>query len=419
VEAIIERACGIDVHQAVVVATLIVGGPHERARKETRQFGTFTRDLNALREWLASEGCTEVAMESTGVYWMPVYAVLEEHFRITIGNARLIKNVPGRKTDVKDSEWLAQLLRHGLIPKSFVPPKPIRELRDLTRYRTKLVQSRTAERNRLLKLLEEANVKLSSVMSDVFGSSGMLMLASILDAKDTPAQAAQLAKGKLRKKLLALECALEGHVEDHHRFLLRMQLERIRQVDQQIAELDARIELRIAPFKRERDLLVSIPGISRVAAASIIAELGVDMTVFGSIARVSSWAGVCPGNNESAGKRKRAKKRDGNVHLTTILVECASAAARKKGSYFKDKFHRLKSRRGYKRALIALAHKILVVVYKLLTTNSQFKDLGDGYLDSIHQHRMKNVHVKRLQSLGYDVVLKERPQPADVSALSA
>jgi len=405
-EAIIERSCGLDVHQAKVVACLLVGRADERPRKQIKTFGTLTRDLLELREWLLSEGCSHVAMESTGIYWTPVYAVLEGTFELVVGNAHRIKNVPGRKTDVKDSEWIADLLRHGLIAKSFVPPKPIRELRDLVRYRRKLVQSRSAERNRLLKLLETANIKLSSVASNVFGASGMLMLKALVEGNSTPAQMAQLAKHLLRRKLVKLELALDGRVEEHHRFLLRMQLERLEQVDAQIQRADERIDLQLEPYREQRELLAQVPGIERVVAAEVIAEIGTDMSVFKSDAHLASWAGVCPGNNESAGRNRSGRHRSGNVHLTTTLVEAAQSAIRKKKSYFRDKFGRLKARRGYKRALLAIARKILNAVYNMLVTGADYCELGETYLDRLDQKQTARHLVRRLERLGYAVQLK-------------
>src|SRR6266571_3072581 len=281
-DAIIERCCGIDVGEATVTACLLTGKADEKPRKVVRTFSAVTRELLALKDWLLAEGCTHVAMESTGVYWKPVYAILEDSFDITVGNAHHIKNVPGRKTDVKDSEWIADLLRHGLIAKSFVPPEPIRKLRDLLRYRRKLVQSRTSEKNRLLKLLESANIKLSSVASDVFGTSGMLMLRALIIGEATPEEMAQLAKGALRKKLAELELALEGRIEQHHRFLLGLQIRRLEQLDADIALLDARVEERLAPYRAQHELLQQIPGVSVVLAATLIAEIRVDMSAFPS-----------------------------------------------------------------------------------------------------------------------------------------
>ena len=407
-EAIVERGAGVDIGQAMVVVCVLTGRAHEKPRKQVRTFPTFTPDLVALREWLKAEGITHVGMESTGVYWKPVYAILEGDFELIVGNAQRIKNVPGRKTDVKDSEWIAELVRHGLIAKSFVPPPPIRELRDLVRYRRKLVESRTAERNRLLKLLESANLKLASVASDVFGVSGMLMLEAILEGAETPEQMAQLARGRLRAKTADLQRALEGRVQAHHRRLLRLQLRRLDQVDTDIAEIDQLIDQQLTPYRESHQLLTQIPGVDRVVAAVMIAELGVDMSVFHSVRHVAAWAGVCPGNHESAGKRKSVRARRGNVLLTTTLVEAATSASRAKGTYLKDKFFRLKARRGYKRAALAIAHKILVAAYHMLSTGAPYQDLGEAYLDRIgRQHVTVNL-VRRLERLGYHVHLEPK-----------
>jgi transposase len=407
-EAIVERCCGLDVHQATVVACLLTGRGDEKPRKQVRSFSAVTKGLLELSEWLHAEGCTHVAMESTGVYWKPVYAILEDSFDLTVGNARHIRNVPGRKTDVKDSEWIADLLRHGLIAKSFVPPQPIRMLRDLVRYRRKLVQSRASERNRLLKLLETCGIKLSSYASNVFGVSGMAMLHALVQDDATPAQMAQLARGRMRDKIPELELALEGRLEDAHRFLLKLQMERLSQVDVDVGTLDARIAQQLAPHQELVERVKTVPGVDRVNAASIVAEIGIDMSVFRSEQAISSWAGVCPGNHESAGKRQRGTKRLGNVHLTTALVEAAQAAIRKKDSYYRDKFHRLKARRGYKRALVAIAHKILIAIYNMLRTATDFRELGAAYLDRSEPRRAAKSLVKRLESLGYDVQIAKR-----------
>jgi len=404
-DAIIERVGGVDVGQATVVATVLVGAAHERAKKETRTFRAVTRELLEMREWFSAKGVTHVAMEGTGVYWRPVYGLLEDTFEMILGNAQHIKNVPGRKTDVKDSEWLADLARHGLIAKSFVPPKPLRQLRDLLRYRRKLMESRTAERNRLLKLLETANIKLASVVTDVFGVSGRLMLQALIEGVATPTEMAALARGVLRKKVRDLEQALEGRAEEHHRFLLRLQLRRLDQADSDLAVLDARIDEALGPYQEQRQLLQQIPGVSRVVAAVVVAELGTDMRVFRSAQHAAAWAGVCPGNNESAGKRQQAGARKGNVHLRTALVEAAVAASRKKGSYLRDKFYRLRARRGTKRAAMAIGHKILIAAYHMLSTRMPYKDLGATYLDGIEKRRTTGNLVRRLERLGYDVTL--------------
>jgi transposase len=416
-EAIVECCCGLDVHQATVVACLLKGAPGKKPQKEIRSFGTKTRELIELRDWLREQGCTHVGMEATGIYWKPVYAVLEDDFNLVVGNAHHIKNVPGRKTDVKDSEWIADLLRHGLISKSFVPPKPIRELRDLLRYRRKLVENRTAERNRLQKLLETANIKLASVASDVFGVSGMAMLRALVRGDATPAEMAQLAKKLLRRKIPELELALEGRVEEHHRFILEMQLSRLEQLDGHIASLDVRIDAKLTPYREQHRRLGTIPGVDRVLAAVLIAELGVDMSVFKSMGHLAAWAGACPGNNESAGKSRRSQTRKGNVHLMTALVEAAHCASRKKDTYLKDKFFRLKARRGYQRAAVAIAHKILKAAYVILSSGAEFHELGTSYLDAVDARRVTTNLVRRLERLGYAVTLESRP--AERSAASA
>lgn len=412
-EAIIERCCGLDVHQSSIVACLLTGKADEKPVKRVRTFSTMTRGLHELSRWLGQNQCTHVAMESTGVYWMPVYKVLEGDFELVVGNAHHLAKVPGRKTDVLDSEWLANLLRHGLIRSSFIPPPPIRELRDLTRYRRKLVHNRSAERNRLQKLLETANIKLASVMSDVFGVSGIAMVRALVEDRLTVGEIAKLAKGTLRKKLGLLELAADGVIEDHHRYLLRIQLERLDNLDRDIAALDQRITDKLAPYREQYTRLMEIPGVSRIAAAVIIAELGVDMSVFPSAQACASWAGVCPGNNESAGKRKSASSSRGNPHLKTILVEAAQSAARKKGSYLRDKFHRIKARRGYKRAAMAIAHKILVSAYHMLRTGEGYRELGDTYLDARDEQRATQRLVRRLTGLGYHVTLEKREPDAE------
>lgn len=407
-EPIVERVAGVDVGQASVAATVLLGRSNERPRKQTRTFRTLTRELLAMREWFAALGVTHVGMEGTGIYWVPVYEVLEDGFEVIVGNARHIRNVPGRKTDVKDSEWLADLVRHGLIAKSYVPPRPLRELRELLRYRRKLVETRTAERNRLLKLLETANIKLASVASNVFGVSGMLILRALVETQDDPRQLATLAKGQLRRKGDDLALALEGRLSPHHRFLLRLQIRRLDLLGADIATVEDSIRQALAPYQREHTLLQQIPGVDWVLAAVIVAEIGTDMTVFRSVKHLAAWAGVCPGNNESGGRRRRAPVRKGNPHLQTALVEAASAAARKKQSYLRDKFFRLKARRGYKRAAMAIAHKILIAAYHMLRDHTDYKDLGEGYLDALSRHHTTNSLVRRLERLGYQVDIKPK-----------
>ena len=404
-EALVERCAGLDVHQASVVCCVLVGPPGCRPRKLLRTFGTTTHELGKLRAWLAEHGVTHVGMESTGIYWKPVYAALEGHFDLTVGNAHHIKNVPGRKTDVKDAEWIARLVRHGLIGKSFVPPPPIRDLRELVRFRRALVEARTAERNRLLKLLEGAGVKLAGVASDVFGVSGTAMLKALAEGAAEPAAMADLARGRMRRKLEALAAALDGQVREHHRFLIAVQLRRLEAIARDLGELDARIEAQLEPFRAQHRLLMQIPGVDRVVAAGIIAEVGVDMDVFATAQRLAAWAGVAPGNHESAGRRKGAATRKGNVFLKATLFAAASAAVRTKGSYYRDKYHRLRARRGPVRALVAVAHKLLIAAFHMLRTGSPFRELGEDFLDRVSRKRSTTKLVRRLAALGYDVLL--------------
>lgn len=402
-ERMIERCAGLDVHQASVVACILISERGKRRRKELRTFGTMTHELEDLRDWLAAERVTHVGMESTGVYWRPVHAVLEEHFTVIVGNARHIKNVPGRKTDVKDAEWIADLVCCGLIRPSFVPPKPLRELRELLRYRRKLMEAQAAERNRLQRLLETANIKLGSVATDVLGVSGRAILRALIDNTDTPAEMAELARGRLRSKRDALARALHGRMDDTHRFLLSMQLRRVEGIETLVEELDQRIAEKLAPYQAEMALLVQIPGVDWVVAAVLISEIGVDMSVFASVHHLAAWGGLCPGSHESAGKRKNTTARKGNVHLRTVLVAAAMPAVRTKGSYFKDKYHRLRARRGAMRAAVAIAHKILVAAYHMLARRVEYRDLGQAYLDQRDQTRTAANLKRRLERLGYVV----------------
>ena len=404
-EVLLERCAGLDGHQASVVCCVLIGVPGRGPQKLLRTFGTTTRELEALRAWLVEHGVTYVGMESTGVYWKPVYAVLEGHVDLTVGNAHHIKNVPGRKTDVKDAEWIAQLVRHGLVAKSFVPPPAIRDLRELLRHRRALIETRTAARNRVLKLLEAANVKLSGVANDVFGVSGMAMLEALAAGTTTPAEMAGLARGRMRRKAVELEAALEGRLREPQRFLLGMQLRGLAAIERDLEALDARIEAQLEPFRAQHRLLTQIPGVDWVTAAVILAETGTDMDAFATAHRLAAWAGVAPGNYESAGRPKGAGTRRGNVFLKTALFAAASAAVKTKGSYYRDKYNRLRARRGPVRAIMAIAHKILVAAFHMLSTGETFRDLGEGYLDQVARKRSTVRLVQRLNSLGYDVTL--------------
>lgn len=407
-EAIVEFCAGLDVHQATVVACVIMGPPGKKPKKETRTFGAMHHDLTSLRDWLTACGCTLVAMESTGVYWKPVHAMLEDHFDVIVGNAQHMKNVPGRKTDVKDCEWIANLARHGLIARSFVPPRAIRDLRELTRYRRKLVEAEAAERNRLIKLLESAGIKLAGVVSDVFGVSGRAMLHALIDADQSPAEMASLARGRMRRKLTELEQALHGTIDEHHRFILRLQLGRIKAAEADLKVLGARIEEKLAPYEQALGRLLGIPGVDRVTAACIIAEIGVDMTCFHGAPHLASWAGMCPGNHESAGRKRGGKTRKGNVFLKAALVTAAVAAGKARGTYYADKYRRLCARRGKLRAAVALGHTILVAVYHMLADGTLHEDLGADYLDRLDKRRTSNQLIRRLNSLGFDVQLTIR-----------
>jgi transposase len=408
-EAIIERAAGLDVHQGSVVACVIIGSPGRRPSRETRTFGTMRQDLAALRAWLLELGVTRVGMEGTGVYWQPVHAALEGAFTLIVGNPSHMRNVPGRKTDVKDAEWIADLVRHGLVRASFVPPPEVRVLRDLVRHRKALVGTLVAERNRTLKLLESAGIKLAGVMSSVFGVSGMLMLEALAEGGAAPAAMADLAKRRLRRKLDRLALALEGHLAEHQRLLLTMHIRRPEEIDRDLAEVEAAITAAMRPFAAQQALLVTIPGVDALTAAAIIAEIGSDMAAFGGAQRLAAWAGLCPASHESAGKRRRRGTRKGDPYLTATLVTAAVCAARAKGgTYLRDKFHRLRARMGAKKAAVAVAHKILVAVFHMLRRAVAFADLGADYLDRVDKHRTAKRLLRRLGELGYEVMLRPK-----------
>jgi transposase len=372
---LIHSCCaGLDVHKKTVVACIRRVGPDGRVARQLRTFGTVTAELIALADWLDAEGVEPVAMESTGVYWKPVFHLLEGRFQVLLVNAHHIKQVPGRKTDVKDAEWIAQLLQYGLLRPSLIPPPPIRELRDLTRQRAQLVRDRAAAANRIQKVLEDANIKLSSVATDVLGVSGRSMLAAIIDGHDDPAALAGLARGRLRGKIAELTEALRSLVSDHHRFLLRTLVRQVEQLEGLIAEYTARIEGVIAPFAEAAGRLETIPGLGAKAAEVIVAEIGTDMTVFPTPGHLASWAGLCPGNNESAGRRRTGKTTKGSQWLRTVLVQVAWAAAHTKETIFSATYRRWAKRLGKKKALVALGHKILVVIYRLLKDRTEYRE---------------------------------------------
>jgi len=378
-------------------------------RAELRaEFSTMTAELLALRDWLKGLGVTHVAMEATGVYWKPVYYLLEDDFELLLVNAQHVKNVPGRKTDVQDAQWLCQLLEHGLVRSSYVPPKPIRELRDLTRYRKSLVWERAREANRLHKVLEDANIKLDCVASRPFGASGKAMLKELCEGNNDPVALADLAKGKLRAKLPALHQALEGRFRDHHALLVGHLLAHIEYLDQTIAELSEEIEERMRPFEHKRELLCTIPGVAERTAEVIIAELGPDMERFPTHRHAASWAAICPGHHESAGKRHSGRTRKGDSWLRTALIEAAqSAAGRTKDTYLNSQYLRVKRRRGHKKAIVAVAHSILVAAYYILRDQVTYEELGgDYFVRREDQDRLTRRLVRQLERLGQHVTLE-------------
>jgi transposase len=369
----LHRCCaGLDVHKKTVVACVRTIGPDGQARTETRTFGTMTADLLALADWLEGRGTRQV--ESTGVYWKPVFHILEGRFEVMVVNARHIKNVPGRKTDVKDAGWIAELLQHGLLRPSFIPPPPVRELRDLTRQRTQLVRDRATVVNRVQKVLEDANIKLASVATDVMGVSGRAMIRELIAGNTVADDLAALARARLRAKIPELRQALDGRVTDHHRFQLRMLMEQVEHLEGWVTELGARIEQLMRPFSDAAQRLAMIPGVGRQAAEVIVAEVGTDMTKFPTAGHLASWAGLCPGNDQSAGKRRSGKTTKGSQWLRTTLVQVAWAASHTKETIFAAAYRRWAKRLGKKKALVAVAHKILVVVYQLLKHETDYKE---------------------------------------------
>ena len=404
-----ERCAGLDVHKKTVVACVVTPeGP------ETRTFGTMTADLLALADWLLACGCTHVAIESTGDYWKPVFNILEGMCEVLLVNAQHVKAVPGRKTDVKDAAWLAELLQHGLLRASFIPPVAQRELRDLTRYRCTFIQERVTLINRVQKLLEDANIKLAAVASDIMGVSGRAILAALLTGHADPQGLADLAKGRLRSKRDQLAKALDGRVKPHHRFVLTELLCQIDSLDETIARFDAQIQMICGPVEEAVSLLDTIPGVARRTAEMLGAEIGTDMTRFPSADHLASWAGVAPGNYESAGKRASGKARKGNRFLRTTLVQAAHAAARTKQTYLSAQYRRLASRRGKKRAILAVAHSILVMAYYMILRREPYRDAGADFFDRLQPEDTARRLVKRLESLGYHVTL-QTPSPDAIS----
>ena len=410
---VVYRCCaGLDVHKKTVSACVLCRETDGSKRHEVRVFGTMTRDLLALADWLREHGVTHVAMEATGVYWRPIWAILEGHHHLLLANPQHMQAVPGRKTDTKDCEWIADLLQHGLLQGSFVPPTEIQDLRDLTRYRAELTQAQNRVANRIQKFLEQANIKLSSVASNALGVSGRQMLRALIAGESKPEQLAELAQRRLRSKIPELRLALDGRVRDHHRFLLAEFLDEWEAIGKRIVRIEEEIERRIGPFEYAVALWQTIPGMDRVTASSLVAEIGVDMTQFPSAAHLASWAALCPGNHESAGKRRSGKTRDGNRWLRRTLCQAAWAVTRKKNCYLSAQFKRLAARRGMKRAVMAVAHTLLVIAYTMLKNSRSYQDLGGNYLEQINKDQLQRYFLKRLRRLGLKVTI----EPATAAA---
>lgn len=403
-EVLYRCCCGLDVHKKSITACVL--WTEGKKHKEKRRFGTFTEDLLKLTEWLHECGVTHVAMESTGVYWKPVWNILEGQFtEVLLVNAQHIKAVPGRKTDQKDSEWIAQLLQHGLLKASFIPPRPTRELRDLTRYRVSLAQECNRVANRIQKVLEDANIKLASVATDALGASGRQMIQALIAGEQDSAVLAQMAKGLLRNKIPELKLALTGRVNDHHRFLLNEMLDDLRHIESKMTKVEAEIEGRLRPFEDQVARLCTIPGVDRITAWGLAAEMGLNMEQFPSAAHLASWAGMCPGNFESAGKRLGGRTRKGSRFLRRHLCQAAWAVSTKRDSYLSALFRRLAARRGNKRATMAVGHAILVIAYHLLKRQESYRDLGPNYFDQKNPESLRRSLVKRLERIGYTVAL--------------
>jgi transposase len=416
-DTLLPRVAGLDVHKKTIVCAVRCRQESGKLLTEVRSFGTVTRDLRALADYLESQHVTHVALEATGVLWKPVWNVLDGRFTLLLVNPRHLKKVPGRKTDASDAEWIAQLLQHGLLRGSFVPPRPLRELRDLTRHRAQLASEHTRVANRIHKLLEDTNIKLGAVASDVLGKSGRAMLRALLQGEEDPEKLADLALGKLRSKVSQLKLALEGNCTEHHRYMLGRLLSHINYLENQRDEFSTRIGHRLDELlsAEARARLDKIPGIARTSIENIVAEIGVDMGVFPDEHHLASWCGICPGNEESAGRRLRSRTRKGNRWLRRALAEAAWAASCARKSYFSAQYRRVAARRGKKRALLAVGHSLLSVIYHLLKHHLEYRELGPDYFDRLEPERLRRYLVKRLQRLGYEVTLTPNT-PAEPAA---
>ncbi len=407
-----EHCAGLDVHKKTVVACVLVTKQDGQVSQEVRTFGTTTGEILALAEWLKSQEVNSVAMESTGVYWVPVYNLLEGALELLVVNAQHMKAVPGRKTDVSDAEWIAQLHRHGLLRGSFVPPKPQRQLREVVRHRTNVVERRSQSVNELQKVLETANIKLASVVSEITGVSAMEMIRGLIEGKNTAEVLAELARGRLQDKKPQLRAALTGRLEKHHRFILSQLLADISFCEEQILELDLEIRIQMKEYEELIKRLDEIPGVNRRIAEVIVAETGADMSRFGDAAHLVSWAGMCPGNNQSGAKRRTSRVRQGNKSLKRVLVEAAHAAGRKKDSYFSAQYRRLSARRGKKRAKVAVGRSILETTFHMIQRGATYKDLGSDYFDRRDPERLAKRLAERIVRLGYKVSFEPTGKPA-------
>lgn len=396
-----ERCCGLDVHKKSITVCVLARGD-----RQIRTFGTTHRELLDLANWLSQMNVTAVAMESTGVFWKGVYNLLEHEFELIVANARHIKAVPGRKTDVKDSEWIAELLRHGLLRPSFIPERSQRELRELVRYRRRLVQDKSQIANRMHQVLEGGNIKLASVATDILGVSGREMLRAMIAGETDPSVLAEMARGLLRKKLDELRWALEGTMGDHQRFMLGAQLRMLETLEAETAHIDGEVARRFAPLAETIKRLDAIPGIARRAAEDILAEIGTDMSKFPSANHLASWAKLSPGNYQSPGKRRSGYTGRGSPWLSAVLTEVAQASARTKDTYLSARYHRIAARRGRKRAITAISHTVLKTIYHMLRDGTEYRDLGGGYFDHRDKHYTVLRNVRRIERLGYQVTLK-------------
>jgi len=394
-EQVIERGCGLDVHKETVTATI----KGEGIKQETREFSTYTRSLISLRDWLLKNGITHVAMESTGVYWKPVFNILGEHFQIILVNARHVKNVPGRKTDQLDSQWLAKLLMAGLLKASFIPIKKIRELKDLVRYKTKLTRQVSSEKNRFVKILEDANIKLSSVLTDIFCVTGMKMIREIIECDYDPDKLLYHVHGSVKKSRSEIKEAITGYVTDHHRFMMQTILESIEKTEDIIAKIDSQIAEQTKEYGLEIELLKTIPGVGHDGAIGIISEIGADMSVFPDEKHIAKWAGMCPGNNETAGKKKSSRASYGNAYIRALLVQLAWSASRTKKTYLSSKYKSLVRRMGKKKAIVAVGHKILIASYFIIKDKVAYNELGEEYLSNFRKDKLVAYYKKMLQEL--------------------